>query len=360
MAAGGVCTRLSARLDSVRIDPYQTSGNPGPALDRLRQYRRHQCAAHRAQGPRRGDTDLRHAEGHGRGGHRRLFRRPQRGDAGRARRLPRPPVPGMAEIQGRQRRRRLYRCPDRIVLAGCYRVLRGVGGDRGDLALLVAFGAGGEFRHADFPVVVRPFRTGLVVRRTDAIVVLRAPRQHRAIAGRDRRTDRGEVGGFHASFGAREARTSDAQLRIGESRANNFSIPGPREGACPGMTGFLYARASASSTNRAAASAPASSPNRPITCTPTGNPPSATIAGMLTQGTPISVHSRLKRGSPVQSNPFGAAPGAENVSKTSTLSKVSANAPLARLAIPRASSYSAGNMPMVSSSLARSSGGMAW
>ena len=39
---------------------------------------------------------------------------------------------------------------------------------------------------------------------------------------------------------------------------------------------LCHRRASASSTNRAAASAPASLPYRAITCTPTGNPPSAT------------------------------------------------------------------------------------
>src|SRR5712672_3225556 len=39
------------------------------------------------------------------------------------------------------------------------------------------------------------------------------------------------------TFVERAARTSDVQLHIGESRANNFWIPGPREDACPGMTG---------------------------------------------------------------------------------------------------------------------------
>ena len=91
----------------------------------------------------------------------RLFRRTQRGDAGGARRLSRPPVSGVAEVQGRQRRRGLYRRADRVVLAGRGSVLRGVDRDRGDLALLVAFRAGCEFCHADFPVVVRPSRTGL-------------------------------------------------------------------------------------------------------------------------------------------------------------------------------------------------------
>ena len=46
------------------------------------------------------------------------LRRPQCGDAGGARRLSRPSVSGLAQIQGRQRRRDLYRRADRAVLAG--------------------------------------------------------------------------------------------------------------------------------------------------------------------------------------------------------------------------------------------------
>ena len=42
-------------------------GGPRHPRHRLRQYRRHQCAAHRPQGARRRDAALRHAEGH-RGG----------------------------------------------------------------------------------------------------------------------------------------------------------------------------------------------------------------------------------------------------------------------------------------------------
>ena len=49
-----------------------------------------------------------------RGDHRRLFRRTERRDAGGARRLPRPSLPGLAQVQGRQRRRGLYRRADRI------------------------------------------------------------------------------------------------------------------------------------------------------------------------------------------------------------------------------------------------------
>ncbi len=62
-----------------------------------------------------------------------------------------------------------------------------------DLALLLAVSAGCKFRHADLPVVVRPPRAGLIVRRADPAVVLHAPRKHRAAAGGDRGTDRGEV-----------------------------------------------------------------------------------------------------------------------------------------------------------------------
>ena len=69
----------------------------------------------------------------------------------------------------------------------------------------------------------------------------------------------------------------------------------------------LYFRASASSTNRAAASAFASSPYLAITCTPTGNPPSA-MRGNVDAGTPISVQSRLKRASPVEPSPLAPRP----------------------------------------------------
>ncbi len=91
-----------------------------------------------------------------------------------------------------------------------------------------------------------------VVRRADPAAVLHAPRQHRAVAGGNRGTDRAE------------------------------------EIACP-----RYCRFSASSTKLAAAIACASAPNRAMTVTPTGNPPSATSVGTLTQGVPIKVHSRL-------------------------------------------------------------------
>src|SRR6202011_4303410 len=81
---------------------------------------------------------------------------------------------------------------DRIVLAGRGGVLRAVDRNRRDHALLVAVSAGREFRHADLPVVVRPFRPRLAVRRADAIAVLHAPRKYQTIAGGDRGPDRAE------------------------------------------------------------------------------------------------------------------------------------------------------------------------
>src|SRR6267378_2765433 len=80
-----------------------------------------------------------------------------------------------------------------VVLARRGGVLRAVDRDRGNLPLLVALGAGCEFCDADFPVVVRPSRSRLAVRRADPAAVLHAPRKHQAVAGGHRGTDRREV-----------------------------------------------------------------------------------------------------------------------------------------------------------------------
>ena len=76
--------------------------------------------------------------------------------------------PVWLQLQGRQGRRGLYRRADRPVLAGSHRVLRVLDFDRRHHALLLALGAGRKFRHADFPVVVRPSRARLAVRGADA------------------------------------------------------------------------------------------------------------------------------------------------------------------------------------------------
>ena len=58
--------RLSLRLDPVRRHPDAARRHAGHPHRRLRQYRRHQCAAHRPQGAGGGDAARRHAQGHGR------------------------------------------------------------------------------------------------------------------------------------------------------------------------------------------------------------------------------------------------------------------------------------------------------
>src|SRR5207302_9257054 len=106
------------------------------------------------------------AEGHGRGGDIRLSRRTKRSDAGGARRFPRPPLPGVAEFPRRQRGRRLYRSIARTILASSLGIWRSLARHRRNLALFVPIGPGGELRHANIPVVVRPSRIGLFIRGT--------------------------------------------------------------------------------------------------------------------------------------------------------------------------------------------------
>ena len=131
------------------------SGGPDIRAHRLRQYRRDQCAAHRPQGPRRRDPALRHAEGHRRG----LLiasRARRRGRAcRRPRRLPRPPVSGLARLQGRQGRRDLYRRPARLLLARSAGLLRDLARGRRRHPLFVAVGPGRQRGHAGRPVVAR-------------------------------------------------------------------------------------------------------------------------------------------------------------------------------------------------------------
>ena len=80
-------------------------------------------------------------------------------------------------------------------------------------------------------------------------------------------------------------------------------------------------------------------PKPPMICTPSGNAPSSK-PGTLTQGVPISVHSRLNAASPVEPRPSGAAPGADGARITSMSLMKSASARLAREAVRRAASYS--------------------
>ena len=59
-----VAVRISLRLDPVRIDHHAACRHARHPLHRLRQYRRDQRAAHRAQGSRRRDAAGRYAQGH--------------------------------------------------------------------------------------------------------------------------------------------------------------------------------------------------------------------------------------------------------------------------------------------------------
>ncbi len=87
----------------------------------------------------------------------------------------------------------------RPVLAGSGGVLRALARDRRDLALLLALGAGCQFRHADLPVVVRPPGACLAVCGADAVAALHAPRKHQAVAGGHRGENRAEVTGVPPS-----------------------------------------------------------------------------------------------------------------------------------------------------------------
>ena len=75
--------------------------------------------------------------------------------------------------------------------------------------------------------------------------------------------------------------------------------------------------------------------------------------GTLTHGAPISVHSRLNTGSPVEPRPCGAAPGADGVRITSCSAMVSASTWRARLAVRRAASYSSAVIAAARSSCSR-------
>ena len=186
--------RLSARLDSVRADPHAARRHAGHALHRLRQYRRHQCAAHRPQGPRRRDLDLRHAQGHRRGDPRRLFRRPRRRDAGRRS----APFSAICFRSG-------SKFKGGKGVAVYIGVLIGLFWPAAVVFCVMWLATAFTSRYSSLSALVASFVTpiflwwfghpalaSLFVVLT-AAVVLHAPRKHQAVAGRDRGADRAEV-----------------------------------------------------------------------------------------------------------------------------------------------------------------------
>ena len=134
-------------------------------------------------------------------------------------------------------------------------VLPDLARDRLHHALLVALGAGRSLRHAAVPVVVRPPGAGLAVRRADAA----------ACSGSTAKTSSGCRRAPKGGSGRRDIgnRSPDerSDIRDGVGLFPDVASLIRATGSCP---------ASASSTNRAAASASASAPYRAITCTPTG------------------------------------------------------------------------------------------
>ena len=126
---------------------------------------------------------------------------------------------------------------------------RDVARDRLHHPLLVALGAGRGLRHAAVPVVVRPPGAGVAVRRADVADVLHAPRKHQAVAGGHRRQDRGEVDAIFR-FNACSDKPRRRQ-RLGIRAISRDDLHADRQSAVRDKR------------------------------------------GTLTQGTPISVHSRL-------------------------------------------------------------------
>ena len=94
----GLVARLSPRLDSVRAAAHAPRRPRRHPRHRLRQYRRHQRAAHRPQGSRGRDPAPRRAQGHGCGADRPALRGDEPALVGRARRLSRPSLPGLAAV----------------------------------------------------------------------------------------------------------------------------------------------------------------------------------------------------------------------------------------------------------------------
>src|SRR5262252_8832202 len=80
--------------------------------------------------------------------------------------------------------------PNAAILAGGDRVLPDLARDGVLVPLLLAVGAGRELRDTAVPVVVRPPRAGLAIRRADLAGVLCPSREHQAVAGGNRGADR--------------------------------------------------------------------------------------------------------------------------------------------------------------------------
>ena len=112
--------RLSARLDPVRPDPHPPRRARRHPRHRLRQYRRHQRAPHRpARTRRRRRSSSTRSRAPPRSCRRLRYRPRTSALFAGARRVPRPPLSGLARLQGRQGRRHLSRrARSALALAG--------------------------------------------------------------------------------------------------------------------------------------------------------------------------------------------------------------------------------------------------
>ncbi|CAH2404734.1 hypothetical protein MES5069_440101 [Mesorhizobium escarrei] len=187
----GAGVRLSARLDPVRPPDHSCRRPWRRPQHRLRQYRRHQCAAHRQQGPGRRHAAARRAERHGGGADRRSLC-PGARALGRPRRLFRPSLPGLAWLQGRQGGRHLSRRADRSCLAGGADLRPRLAGRRFPVPLFLAGGADGSSRRADRPLCPQHASDCRAVRVDEPDRHHKTPGQHYPAAGRHRGQDRGQ------------------------------------------------------------------------------------------------------------------------------------------------------------------------
>ena len=116
---------------------------------------------------------------------------PRAGARDRLRRLSRPPLSGLAALQGRQGGRDLYRPPARARLAGRARLLPDLARGRGDHPLLVARGSGRQRADAADPAGSSAAATAaLLFVLLTVLLWITAPREHRAAARRHRKQDR--------------------------------------------------------------------------------------------------------------------------------------------------------------------------
>ncbi|CAA9539920.1 MAG: Acyl-phosphate:glycerol-3-phosphate O-acyltransferase PlsY (EC, partial [uncultured Sphingomonadaceae bacterium] len=183
--------RLPAGLDPVRAAAHPHRRRWRFAKRRVRQHRRDQRLAHRAQGAGGGDVGVGRAQGRGRGldrGRGLAGVRAVRGGGG----VLRTSVPGLAAVRGRQGRRDAAGDRDSVQLAIRIGLRRYLARDAGAAALLVGRGDRGCRLRPCRRGAVRALRPRAALLRLCADGVVEAPRQCRAPVRRGRTAGRAE------------------------------------------------------------------------------------------------------------------------------------------------------------------------